>query len=165
MVIPFDLDMFLESFYDETTKDHYGVKDFEVIGFDIYNDIVQLQRLKTFPNLYSYVKPYVMYKEEKYVEKPKSITVMNEQYSIIKSPYDEMENLVDDIQRILLNENNHIIMFAPTINPYSVVLSIMANRALLSTQWVEKQKERWSIHYAVINSECSDVVRPFWSDH
>lgn len=159
MVIPFDLDMFLESFYDETTKDHYGVKDFEMAGFDIYNDIVQLQRLKTFPNLYSYVKPYVMYKEEKYVEKPKSITVMNEQYSIIKSPYDEIENLIDDIQRILLNENIHIIMFAPTINPYGSILSTLATRGLLSTQWVteriKKQKERWSIHYAVINSECS----------
>ena len=161
MVIPFDLDMFLESCYDETSKDHYGVKDFEVTGFDIYNDIVQLQRLKTFPNLYSYVKPYVMYKEEKYVETPKFITVMNEQYSIIKSPYDEIENLVDDIQRILLNEDKHIIMYALTVNPYGTILSTLVTRGLLSTQFVieriKKQKERWAIHYAIINSECSAV--------
>lgn len=153
MVIPFDLDMFIESCYDETSKDHYGVKDFEVAGFDIYNDIVHLQRLKTFPNLYSYVKPYVMYKEEKYVEKPKSITVMNEQYSIRKSPYDEIENLIDDIQRILLNENKHIIMFAPTINLYGVVLSTLAQQGIISSKWVnEQQNALWSIHYAVINS-------------
>ena len=142
MVVQFDIKTFTEYCIDDETLQSYGVAN--PFGLDVMihdNEVDLIEKELTHPRIFSYVKPYVLYREDKYVTKPKYIKVMNKKHRMVETIHSPIETVLDGIYDILKDETKSIIMFAPV--RYVVWTTNKANPV----------KFNWAFHYAEITGE------------